>query len=230
MLAVCLTDAFPFFSPVSVSQRPLVPELADTIACSCRGTRNTTDARYICGDDRLGPVHLPRKFPLLSVVSKYDRLAGFSPSCFLEIWTKRDGSGTWDFPPEYGFLLDSDGKPILSDAVLQVGTRLDRFGDAEGSYLAAADAPFNQRSLPPSSLNENPKFPDWPYNYHVYEVIKVWTRPVISETLLTQMKANEGTCWFDCPVVRTTWTRGSVLDREFGQHPVLDQQRLYQGG
>jgi Tuberculosis necrotizing toxin len=42
----------------------------------------------------------------------------------------------------------------------------------KGSYISAADAPYSQRALPPSNLDTNPSAPDYPYNYHVYKVIK----------------------------------------------------------
>ena len=44
-----------------------------------------------------------------------------------------------------------------------------------GAYVAAADAPYAQRSLPPSNLDTPPDSPDYPYNYHVYKVLKPLT-------------------------------------------------------
>jgi hypothetical protein len=44
-----------------------------------------------------------------------------------------------------------------------------------GSYISAASAPYNQRALPPSNLATNPSAPDFPYNYHVYQVTKPLT-------------------------------------------------------
>jgi len=41
-----------------------------------------------------------------------------------------------------------------------------------GSFFSAADAPYSQRALPPSNLDTSPSSPDFPYNYHVYRVIK----------------------------------------------------------
>lgn len=43
---------------------------------------------------------------------------------------------------------------------------------ATGSFISAAAAPYSQRALPPSNLATNPDTPDFPYNYHVYRVIK----------------------------------------------------------
>jgi len=44
-----------------------------------------------------------------------------------------------------------------------------------GSFISAAAAPYSQRALPPSNLDTNPSAPDYPYNYHVYEVKKPLT-------------------------------------------------------
>jgi hypothetical protein len=44
-----------------------------------------------------------------------------------------------------------------------------------GSYISAADAPYSQRALPPSNLDTNPSAPDFPYNYHIYQVLKPLT-------------------------------------------------------
>ena len=40
-----------------------------------------------------------------------------------------------------------------------------------GTYVSAADAPYDQRALPPSNLN-HPPAGDYPYSYHVYRVAK----------------------------------------------------------
>lgn len=44
-----------------------------------------------------------------------------------------------------------------------------------GAFISAADAPYSQRALPPSNLNTNAQSPDYPYNYHVYRVVKPLT-------------------------------------------------------
>jgi hypothetical protein len=166
--------------------------------CDCTGTNDTGKAgkNYICRDPRLGPKVLPRKFPLLSVVSDYDRFGGLSPGDFLKKWT--NAQGYYVYPPKYGFLLNDAGEPILGNTTLPVGSKLDRFGSeygmftvnagvpklhplkcfdhldlqGTGSYVSAADAPYSQRALPPSNLDTDPSAPDYPYEYHVYTVIK----------------------------------------------------------
>ena len=78
---------------------------------------------YFCNDPRLGPKTLPKKFPLLSFVSNYDRFGGETPRVFLEKWTV---DGYYKYPPKNGIQLNTDGTPILGNLTLQVGTRVDR--------------------------------------------------------------------------------------------------------
>ena len=40
-----------------------------------------------------------------------------------------------------------------------------------GTYVSAADAPYDQRALPPSNL-DSPVGGDYPYGYHIYTVLK----------------------------------------------------------
>ena len=44
--------------------------------------------------------------------------------------------------------------------------------DALGNYFSSADAPFTQRSLPPSALDTPQNDPQIPHNYRVYIVRK----------------------------------------------------------
>ena len=46
-----------------------------------------------------------------------------------------------------------------------------RLKSSLGTYVSAADAPYDQRALPPVNLN-TPEGGDYPYNYHVYTVVK----------------------------------------------------------
>ena len=106
---------------------------------------------YVCHDHRLGPRRLPRKLPLMSLVSDYDRLDRLTPNDFLAKWT--DAAGLWVYPPQDGFVLDTGGRPIAGNMTLQAGAKVDRFGSEYGRYVSAAEAPYNQRSLPPSNLD-----------------------------------------------------------------------------
>ncbi|KAI4184361.1 MAG: hypothetical protein L6R41_004796 [Letrouitia leprolyta] len=124
----------------------------------------------ICQDPRLGPVHLPTVLPLLSFIADYDRFGGEQPGDWLKHWT--DEKGQFVYPPENGFQLDLAGKPILGNMTIQPGTKLDRFGSESGAFISAADAPYDQRALPPSNLATPPDAPQYPYNYHIYTVLK----------------------------------------------------------
>ncbi|KAJ7832005.1 hypothetical protein B0H13DRAFT_2430152 [Mycena leptocephala] len=127
-------------------------------ACNCGGT-NFTDSQFLCGDVRLGPDTLPTNGPLAPLLIHYDRLGGLCPGDFLAKWTFPNGS--YEFPPFEGFQLSTSEMPIDGNQLLLPGMRLDRFGSNFGMFMAPADTPFSQRSLPPSSLSSA---------YHVYEV------------------------------------------------------------
>lgn len=62
-------------------------------------------------------------------------------------------TGKWLWPKENGFSLDIEEKPVLGNIIVEVGTKVDRFGRENGTFVSAADAPYDQRSLPSSSLN-----------------------------------------------------------------------------
>lgn len=127
------------------------------------------------------------KFPLLSIASNYDRFGNLTPGQFLkEYWDEslvRNGKvvGGWKYPKHEGFQLDVDNIPIRRTIKLLEGMLVDRFGDEDGHFIAAADAPFAQRSLPPDSLNVckdkeicipvgMPRH--YPHAYHLYRVLK----------------------------------------------------------
>ncbi|KAL8798226.1 MAG: hypothetical protein Q9182_006851 [Xanthomendoza sp. 2 TL-2023] len=147
---------------------PHPPTPLDT--CDCTGTNNTgpRGVSYICRDPRLGPAHVPKEFPLLSIVSDYDRFGGLTPGAFLKRWTDAE-TGKYVYPPKNGFHLNRAGEAIVGTMRLEVGTKVDRFGSV---YISAADAPYSQRSLPPSNLDNPPETHDYPYNYHIYNVVK----------------------------------------------------------
>ncbi|KAL6306572.1 hypothetical protein BKA93DRAFT_840967 [Sparassis latifolia] len=136
----------------------------------CQGTNNT-NPQYLCGDYRLGPVVLPTAIPLGNLMSEYDRLGGLCPGEFLKTWTNAS-TGAYNYPPLAGFQPDTASAPIEGNQTLSVGTRVDRFGSAYGSYVSPAYAPYIQRALPPSNLDTPAGEPTYPYNYHVYEVLK----------------------------------------------------------
>ncbi|KAG8533594.1 uncharacterized protein KY384_001334 [Bacidia gigantensis] len=140
--------------------------------CDCHGTNNTgvKGKDSICNDPRLGPKELPKKLPLLSFVSDYDRFGGQKPGDFLAKWTNAT-TGWWVYPEKDGYYLDLNGNPIVGNMTLQVGALVDRFGEETGKYVSAADSPYDQRSLPPNNLNTSPDG-IYPNSYHVYMVAK----------------------------------------------------------
>jgi len=137
----------------------------------CQGTNGTDGVKYLCGDSRLGPLILPLGIPLGSIVANYDRLGGLCPSAFIQTWWNAT-SQSWIYPSQNGFQLDVQNAPIMGQQALEVGQFIDRFGSEYGAFIAPADAPYSQRSLPPSNLDTSPSSPKYPYNYHVYKVIK----------------------------------------------------------
>lgn len=153
-------------------QQPLLTHETNS-TCDCSNTNSSGPPTYppsICNDPRLGPIGLPRTLPLLSFVSDYDRFGGDTPGKFLVKWTD-EKTGRWIWPKAAGYSLDIEGKPIVGKMILEVGTQVDRFGSENGTYVSAADAPFDQRSLPPSSLS-TPVDGLYPYGYHIYTVVK----------------------------------------------------------
>ncbi|RSL57346.1 hypothetical protein CDV31_016161 [Fusarium ambrosium] len=151
--------------PTSLDERKAV-------GCDCTGTRNggPSAKEFICRDSRLGPKVLPKKLPLDNLVENYDRFGGLTPGQFLDKWT--DDKGNFIYPPQNGFQLDKNGNAINGTMELQKGALVDRFGSEYGSFISAAAAPYSQRALPPSNLATNPSSPNFPYNYHVYRVLK----------------------------------------------------------
>ncbi|MCJ1314212.1 hypothetical protein MMC25_007892 [Agyrium rufum] len=160
-------------SYLAVQQQPLL----GTQECNCSGTNKTIgeEVFYVCGDKRLGPAILPSRLPLLSFVSNYDRFGGLAPAAFLDKWFNST-KGSYRYPDADGFQVNTANEPIKGHMMLEVGAKVDRFGYETGKFVSAADAPYAQRSLPPSSLNirwdpSNPKdASDHPWSYHVYTV------------------------------------------------------------
>ncbi|EFI9565856.1 glycohydrolase toxin TNT-related protein [Escherichia coli] len=69
----------------------------------------------------------------------------------------KNANGGWDWPKNLGF----EGDPIKT--IIPVGTRLDRYGEPTGSFLAPKGTPYEQRALAPGTKAEK---------YYEYEVIK----------------------------------------------------------
>ena len=113
-------------------------------SCNCTGTmpNKTAGLGYICHDPRLGPTCLPRIWPLLSLVSDYNRFGRLTPGAFLNKWTYPKGSidyknrsneYKWRYPGQDGFQLDIDNQSIARNMTLLPGILVDRFGDEKGT-------------------------------------------------------------------------------------------------
>lgn len=126
-----------------------------------------TNASYVCGNDTLGPVQLPRQFPLSTELATYYRFGDLCPYEFLAKWTWPNGS--YHYPPKDGFVLTADGEPVTANVTLPVGRKIDRFGGPSGNFFSPLGAPYIERALPPRNLNNSDG--NFPYSYHVYQLI-----------------------------------------------------------
>lgn len=63
----------------------------------------------------------------------------------------------WNWPEKLGFAEE----PVKT--TLPVGTRLDRYGEPSGSFLAPKGTPYGERALAPGAKAEK---------YYEYEVVK----------------------------------------------------------
>ncbi|KAI9242510.1 MAG: hypothetical protein BYD32DRAFT_362588, partial [Podila humilis] len=135
----------------------------------CRGVEPLNSTYYFCSNWLLGPKELPTRFPLSDITHPYLRFGGLTAAEFLARWTF---NGSYTFPTQAGFQLDTMMQPIQGNMTLYPNTLVDRFGGENGTYLSPAEAPFPQRALPPLSLDTPTTDKKYPFNYHVYIVIK----------------------------------------------------------
>ncbi|KAJ4249045.1 hypothetical protein NW762_012376 [Fusarium torreyae] len=199
--------------------------------CNCDGDNvrhnKSLENEYICGDKRLGPHQLPKKLPLGTFVTGYDRFGKLSPNEFLGKWwnstLQPDGNETgWIYPDKNGFHLDEDLLPMKAIINLEPGTLVDRFGYNTGRYISPATAPFSQRALNPQNLIPDKK-KEFPNNYHVYNVTKSFT-----------VQAGPIRPWFDQPGLGVQFFLGEginvkvYLDSEYLEE--LDPSTLVRDG
>ena len=117
------------------------------------GTR--CSSAYFDDNSLLGPRTLPTQGLISPIVRGYRRLDGMTPGRFLKkYWdpTANGGKGSWRYPPDNGFLI-ADGHPVEFSSTLLRGEDVDRFGSEHGGFLAPADTPYANRSIPPQSLD-----------------------------------------------------------------------------
>ncbi len=135
-----LSVFFAIFPLTAVAKAPACHSQSPTY---CNGTANnaTLQYTYVCGDYRLGPIRLPRRPVLESLVSVYDRFGGLCPGPFLAAWYNTTSNG-WNYPLFSGFQLDNNGYPIVGNMTLPVGMLVDRFGSEYGTFMSPAASPY----------------------------------------------------------------------------------------
>lgn len=148
----------PFILVAAASPRPLsdIPSDTNTTQCPdyCAGTayNSSLTLTYVCGDPRLGPRQLPTGIVLGDLVDTYQRFGNLCPGQFLARWYNST-AGSYIYPPQGGFQLNTDNSPIEGMINLPVGFQIDRFGSEYGTYTSPKGAPYMQRALPPSNLD-----------------------------------------------------------------------------
>lgn len=123
-------------------------------------------AAYFDGDANLGPAQLPALGPVGFQLLGYRRTGGEAPARFLARY--RNGEG-WIYPPDNGYVIGPDGRPIEWVQTLIPGQHIDRYGSVYGGFLAPEGTLYAARSIPPSSLDSTPAAP---CNYHDYLVLR----------------------------------------------------------
>ncbi|MEY9845395.1 TNT domain-containing protein [Streptacidiphilus sp. MAP5-3] len=129
-------------------------------------------AAFDNGDARLGPEQLPTAGSVGRELTGYHRTGGESPVAFLAQYydpTAYNGAGGWRYPPDNGYLIAPDGRPMEIHERLLPGLDIDRFGSEYGSFLAPEGSAYSSRALPPQSLDGQPAAG---CNYHDYKVLK----------------------------------------------------------
>ncbi|MEV6709539.1 TNT domain-containing protein [Micromonospora wenchangensis] len=132
--------------------------------------------RFYDDNRLLGPAVLPTESPVGPLLAGYRRFGAQTEAQWIGNYTVNGAGTTLVFPPENGFFLGPDGKPVKQRQTMLPGYRLDRFGFTGGSFLAPLGTPFSSRSLAPQSLNTPPTPPATTpaaplANYHTYCVL-----------------------------------------------------------
>lgn len=142
---------------------------ADAKSDASHGGRSVScsDAFYQ-NDPRLGPRDLPDSGPVGDELAGYHRTGYLTTTQFLDDYYSA-ATGSYIYPPELGYALDVNGKPIKFTMQLVPGQAIDRFGSEAGGFLAPEGTPYAQRALPPMSLDNTASAS---CNYHDYRVLR----------------------------------------------------------
>jgi hypothetical protein len=144
-------------------------------AAPARTTCSTADYHH---DARLGPRKLPNAGPLATVLKGYHRLAGLSPKSYLATYYDSAGN-TWRYPPQGGYQITPDGRPVKMQLSLFAGQVVDRFGSEFGAYLSPVGTPYGARAIPPQSLDSATSPAGCNYSrYKVLQTIPVYSGPI----------------------------------------------------
>ncbi|AUG80665.1 hypothetical protein CFP65_5991 [Kitasatospora sp. MMS16-BH015] len=154
-------------APASALARPQVTAVRATAGLPA----DQCSAMFYQGDKRLGPEQLPTAGPVGRELWGYHRTGALSQPDFLATYYDAT-AGSWKYPPQNGYLLTPDGKPVELQQTLLPGQRIDRFGSEYGAFLAPEGLPYANRSIPPQSLDGSPAEL---CNYHDYQVVKPFT-------------------------------------------------------
>jgi hypothetical protein len=131
--------------------------------------RTTCSKADLQNDARLGPKRLPNAGPLATVLEGYKRLAGMTTRGYLRTYYDA-AAKTWRYPPQGGYQLTPEGRPVRMQLTLFAGQRIDRFGSDFGGYLSPEGTPYGARAIPPQSL-DNATTPA-SCNYSRFKVLK----------------------------------------------------------
>ncbi|MEU3462721.1 TNT domain-containing protein [Streptomyces sp. NPDC006733] len=130
--------------------------------------RTECSATFYQGDPRLGPEVLPTRGAVGRELAGYHRTGKLSAPAFLARYNTGTG---WIYPPQNGYVIGPDGRPVEWQQTLRPGQDIDRFGSEYGSFLAPEGLPYANRSIPPQSLDGVPAAG---CNYHDYRVLKAF--------------------------------------------------------
>lgn len=178
-----ILSLLPLIAITAASPRTSLPSSSDvssddnTPKCPdyCAGTayNESLSQTYVCGDFRLGPRTLPTGIELGDLVHDYKRFGELCPGQFLDKWYNPDAA-SYIYPPQAGFQFNTDGSPIEGTITLSVGVQVDRFGSEYGTYTSPRDAPYIQRSLPPSNLDTLQSSPVYVHYFPKSEQALMW--------------------------------------------------------
>ncbi|KAH8703780.1 hypothetical protein BGW36DRAFT_444309 [Talaromyces proteolyticus] len=123
-----------------------------TSPCPTETPVGQPDPRFVCGDNRLGPVDLPSEPPIAEMLGGYEQFGGLCPRDYFYHWFS-DINQHYINPPGNGFLLDAYNRSMYTEVTIPVGTLLDRFGGLNASYLSILGTDYVRRSISPGNLS-----------------------------------------------------------------------------